>query len=88
MAKAFADSWIPSWELEKKYPAHDFTTWADGKFKTGRARLRWEAYMDGELVSSRQAMELVSKKGSTYIMVSRLEKDTFQGLDEALGNKS
>lgn len=70
----FAEKWRPRWEVEASYPGCEFLTILDGTFRSGRPRYCWVAKRGGIRVSQRDAMELISKAGNPYFVVSIKER--------------
>ena len=69
----FQKHWMPSWEAEKELKwCQDTRLELDGKFRSGRDKWRWVALNDyGQILAERDAMQLTSKKGRPYVVVSR-----------------
>lgn len=74
---SFSENWSPEWLVRKDYPRCHFSTKFNGKFRSGRDKYEWTATSrNGENLSTRVAMELISKSGRPYFVVSKTEINT------------
>ena len=67
----FEKHWMPAWEAEKAFDGCTIYVSRNGSYRSGRDRWAWTAVNGGRVSETRDAMELTSKKGKMYMVVSR-----------------